>query len=279
RYASAFGSLDLGGRAARVVPSTRVAYVPSAALLVRRAALIEVSGGADVFDATLRYGEDVDLVWRLHGAGWRVRYDPSVQVRHHEPDNWPGLLQRRFHYGTSAAPLSVRHPTAMAPLVLQPWLAATVAALLARRPGVAVACGIAAVSAMIGTLRRAGVPASSAIEATLTGVRQTWLGIGRYATQFTAPVLVAALVSRRPARRRGRRAAVASLLFGPPLTEWVGRRPALDPAQFVAARIADDVAYGAGVLTGALRGRTVVPIRPVVSWRRPHPIERPIPHG
>ena len=53
---------------------TRVAYVPTAALLVRRAAL------GDGFDESLRNGEDVDLVWRLIEAGWRVRYEPAVQV-------------------------------------------------------------------------------------------------------------------------------------------------------------------------------------------------------
>ena len=48
---------------------TKVSYVPTAALLVRRAALDSVTpGGGAVFDPALRYGEDVDLVWRLHDA-------------------------------------------------------------------------------------------------------------------------------------------------------------------------------------------------------------------
>ncbi|RKQ88264.1 glycosyl transferase family 2 [Solirubrobacter pauli] len=82
--------LDLGAR--RSVP-----YVPSAALIVRTPVR---------FDETLRYGEDVDLVWRLQDAGHRVVYDPSVVVLHHERDT----LRRRFRYGTSAAPLAARHP-------------------------------------------------------------------------------------------------------------------------------------------------------------------------
>ena len=32
------------------------------------------------FDADLRVGEDVDLVWRLVDQGWRVRYEPSATV-------------------------------------------------------------------------------------------------------------------------------------------------------------------------------------------------------
>ena len=78
-------------------PGSRVSYVPTAALLVRRSALDSVAiddaaipapghlagpgplSSRGVFDPALRYGEDVDLIWRLHDAGWRVRYEPSVQ--------------------------------------------------------------------------------------------------------------------------------------------------------------------------------------------------------
>ena len=52
--------------------------MPTAALVVRRAVL------EDGLDTALRYGEDVDLVWRLHDAGWRVRYDPAVVVGTHQ---------------------------------------------------------------------------------------------------------------------------------------------------------------------------------------------------
>ena len=121
RYVAACGSLDLGPRPARVLPNSRVAYVPTAALVVRRSALDSLAAGRPPFDPVLRYGEDVDLIWRLHEAGWRIRYEPSVQVAHDEPVSWAGLLERRFRYGTSAAPLARRHPANMAPLVLHPW--------------------------------------------------------------------------------------------------------------------------------------------------------------
>ncbi|MGO8961226.1 MAG: mycofactocin biosynthesis glycosyltransferase MftF [Streptosporangiaceae bacterium] len=284
RYDQACSSLDLGAQPARVVPSSRVAYVPTAALLVRRAALAEVAevaaraaaggDGEEVFDRGLRYGEDVDLIWRLHKAGWRIRYEPSVEVPHQGPANWPALLGRRFRYGTSAAPLAVRHPANMAPLVLQPWPAATVAALLARRPVIAASCLTASWLNLTAAVRRAGLPADGALPATLTSVHQTWLGVGRYATQFAAPVLAAALAAPGGAtarRRWGRRAAVASLLLGPPLSAYRQRRPALDPGRFTAAHIADDVCYGAGVWSGCRRERTIVPVTPVIS-RRPVPV-------
>ncbi len=292
RYNQVRGSLDLGEQPARVLPSSRVAYVPTAALLVRSKALADVARPAaaanavrtnavdsadsrvpalSYFDPALRYGEDVDLVWRLHEAGWRLRYEPSVQVPHHGPANWPGLVGRRFRYGTSAAPLARRHPANMAPLVLQPWPAATVAGLLARRPVIAAACATASWLNLTATLRRAGVPADGALPATLTAVHQTWLGIGRYVTQFGAPALAVALASpggKTALQRWGRRAAAASLLLGPALTSYEQRRPQLDPFRFAAGHIADDVCYGAGVWTGCGRERTLVPVTPVIS-RRP----------
>ncbi|HET6953163.1 MAG TPA: glycosyltransferase, partial [Acidimicrobiales bacterium] len=60
-YEAVRSSLDLGPVAAPVRPGSRVPYVPTAALLVRRTALASVGG----FDPRMRVGEDVDLVWRL----------------------------------------------------------------------------------------------------------------------------------------------------------------------------------------------------------------------
>jgi mycofactocin system glycosyltransferase len=269
-YEQAAGSLDLGDRPARVVPATRVAYVPTAALLVRRAALDAVARNQQVFDPDMRYGEDVDLIWRLHEAGWRIRYEPAVQVPHEVPADWPALLRRRFRYGTSAAPLARRHRANMAPLVLQPWPTVTALAMLAREPAIAAAGLGATWFDLATTVRRAGVPADGAVPASMTSARQTWLGIGRFATQFAAPVLALALV--RPggatrAQRWGRRAAAASLLLGPPLTAYAQRKPEMKSAAFTLAHVADDVCYGAGVWAGCLRGRTARPLLPIVSWR------------
>jgi mycofactocin glycosyltransferase len=141
------GLLDLGGRPAEVGPGRRVAYVPAAALVVRRSAVAP-------FDPALRYGEDVDLVWRLVDAGWRVRYDPRVVVRHDDRHR----LIRRFRYGTSAAPLAQRHPTRLAPVVLRPLPTATLALLLARRPRAAGALAILQAALLV----RRGVPARDA---------------------------------------------------------------------------------------------------------------------
>ena len=58
---------------------------------MRRAALEQLGGFAE----DLRFGEDVDLVWRLVEAGHRVRYDPRsvhYEVREMETEGrtWQG---------------------------------------------------------------------------------------------------------------------------------------------------------------------------------------------
>jgi len=263
RFAESDGALDLGGRPGRVRPGAAIAYVPTAAVLARREALVKLAHDGQVFDESLRVGEDVDLVWRLHEAGWRIRYDPSVQVVHHEPATWPELLARRYRYGTSAAPLAQRHPGDVVHLVLQPWPAATVAALLAGKPATAAATFCTALASTDQWLRRAEVPTSGLTRATAEATTQTWLGLGRYATQFAAPLLFGVFT----AGRWSQRAAVASLLLGPPVISWRKGPGTLDPATYVIGRIADDVAYGLGVWAGCLAGRTIEPLRPVIAWR------------
>ncbi|MRH86744.1 mycofactocin system glycosyltransferase [Nocardia sp. SYP-A9097] len=269
RYGEVAGSLDMGAHEGRVVPGTRIAYVPSAALVVRRDALRDIG----VFDEDLRYGEDVDLIWRLHEAGLRVRYEPAAQVYHREPERWTELLARRFHYGTSAAPLAQRHPTSVTPLVVHPWHAATVlAALSGRAVPTALAFGLS-VLATRRTLRRIGLPVEEATRTTGVGLFQTWLGLGRFMIQFTGPVLAALLTVRdpKPARRRFRRAAAASLLLGTPVTTYLDTRPRLDPIRFTLGQFADHTAYGAGVWASCLRHRTLVPITPILT-RKPRRI-------
>ena len=270
RYARARGPLDLGGRAARVRPGSRVPYVPTAALVVRRAALsgvglsgVGLSGvgrGERPFDPGLRYGEDVDLVWRLHDAGWTVRYDPRTVVEHIEPERWTTWLLRKHRYGTSAAPLSERHPDRLAPLVLAPWPAAALLLLLARRPLPALVVASVQVVRLHRRLGRVGLPpAASAASAARTIARSilaTTSGTGGAGAVVTLPVLALALGPRRT-----RIAAVLALAV-PPLLDAVDRRPRVDPVSWVALRLLDDLAYASGVWRGCWTRRTTLPLRP-----------------
>jgi mycofactocin system glycosyltransferase len=266
RYARAKPALDLGSRPARVAPMSRVAYLPTAAMVVRCSAL---AGGTRAFDESLRYGEDVDLVWRLLAAGWRVRFDPSVQVPHAEPERWGPLLRRRFAYGTSAAALEERHPGQVAPLVLAAGPAATVAALLARKPLLAAAAFAVGYLDLRETLRRAGQPHDGAARKLAEGVVETFEGAGRWAAQFGAPLVIAALAAPFGSGRTrlARRAVTLALVTAPPLRQWWRDRPDLDPLTWTAAVLVDDAAYGAGVWAGSLRAGHLRAVRPQWHWR------------
>lgn len=207
------------------------------------------------------FGEDVDFAWRLHDAGWRLRYEPAAVVAHREPRSWAGLLARRWRYGTSAAPLAQRHPHRLAPAVLAPLPTAAATLALAGRPAACLAAvtgQAAAVHRRTGTL---GVPASRAFAWSAQASVDTLAGAGFAATALAAPALLALA-----ARPRTRSAAIA-LLTASPLLEWRRRRPRLDPLRWCGAAIADDVAYGAGVWWGCARSRTLRPLLPTLRVR------------
>ena len=119
RYEARRSPLDLGTEPARIVAGSRVSYVP-AAVLVCRTDVARALGG---FDEALRFGEDVDLVWRLAAAGHRARYEPAVGAHHEPRPTWPALWRQRFGYGRSAAPLAARHPGSLAPVRMSGWSA------------------------------------------------------------------------------------------------------------------------------------------------------------
>jgi mycofactocin system glycosyltransferase len=159
--------LDLG-------PGRRVRYLPSAALIVRRSLAR--------FDPALRYGEDVDLIWRLEKAGWRFRYEPDVVVLHEERDR----IKRRFWYGTSAAPLAARHPDKIRHVRLRPWSVATL--LLAPRPKWAALVYLAHTALLARTLREKGVPVRLAPVWTANALVQTVAQFARLASPYGAGV-------------------------------------------------------------------------------------------
>ncbi|MQA84837.1 MAG: mycofactocin system glycosyltransferase [Streptosporangiales bacterium] len=258
RYDSCRSSLDLGPAEAPVVPRSRVAYVPAAALVVRRSA---VGSG---FDVARTVGEDVDLVWRLWEAGWTVRYVPSARVVHDPRRTVAGWAARRFAYGTSAAPLAAAHPGQVPPVVLSGWSLTAWALALAGRPDAALGVVAAASGLMARRLPlREGRMAEGARLAGL-GTLAVGEALAATVTQVWWPVAVpAALVSRR-----ARRAVVAAALARPALV-WLRNRPQSDPLRFGAACLLDDLVYGAGVWWGCLREGTVEPLLPQLMGRIP----------
>jgi hypothetical protein len=69
--------------------------------------------------------------------------------------------------------------------------------------------------------------------------------------------------------KRLKLALVAGVL-APSIIDWIRTRPDIAPLPYVALRLADDVAYGAGVWVGSVRAGTLEPLLPeVTSWPKP----------
>ena len=255
RYDQARSPLDLGTAASPVRPGSRVPYVPSAALAVRRQALDQVGG----FDEAMIVGEDVDLIWRLVAAGWRVRYEPAARVGHPSRPAIGSWLRQRRDYGASAAPLAARHGSLVAPVAL-PWPSALAWGVAVAGPPVA--SGVAAAGALAWSTRRlAGVASLPAGEAARVGVTGHLLA-GRALAEalrrswWPLTLVAAALL---PRRRRGR---LGVALAAPLVVEWQRAGRPLRALQWCALRVADDVSYGTGVWAGAWKARSARALLP-----------------
>lgn len=262
RYEATDSALDLGPRRDLVRYGGAIGFVPSATLLVRRAAVPD----GPPFDEDMRVGEDVDFVWRLDAAGWMVRYEPDVHVEHAGRYAMTSWLRRRFDYGTSATALDRRHPARLAPVRASSWNLATMALLLARRPlpaaalsaGVAVALGV--------RLRRLGVRPGLAAPVAARGLLAECTAVGHALRREWWPAGWLLLMAA-PWRGSARPAAAAMLL--PLVGQWHARGSDIDVLRYLLLRLAADAAYGSGVLVSAVSARRAGGLIPQVRGIRP----------
>lgn len=266
RYDAAASSLSLGNRPYTVRPGAGVAWLPSACLLARTEAL-----GAG-FDAAMRVGEDVDLVWRLVESGHRVRYDPGVTVRHDVRGSVRGWLGRKVLYGSGGASLAQRHGSHVAPAVLSPGLAVAGAAVLLRRRWSAPVAAAALVHAGVAVARVLPGEVSTG-ERARVGALLAARGLGWAVRQEASlllrhwwPVTVLLLPSRSV-----RRAVATALVVDTVVAFSEARDDAVGPLTLALGRRLDDGAYGLGLWLGALRARSTAALRP----RRPGRPGRP----
>lgn len=268
RYEAVRSSLDLGRREAPVVPYGTVSYVPSAAIICRRASLVEVGG----FDETLHSGEDVDLCWRFIESGARLRYEPVALVSHDHRTQLREWFSRKAFYGSSAAPLAVRHPGKTAPLVLSGWtffvwvmlafgssfgyVASTVAALVAGRR-------IAA------SLRTVETEPKEVAAVAAHGLWSSALQLASAICRHYWPVAFVAAVLFRRCRRV---LLVAAVLDG--VVDWVSRDRHTEAddddtkrvglVAYIVLKRLDDMAYGLGLWTGVVRERHLGALKPQI---------------
>ncbi len=243
-YESSNSCLDMGPEPANVHPGGRVRYVPTAALVVRRAALDAVGG----FDETLRYGEDVDLVWRLVSAGYVVRYQPDSVVWHSPRDTVREWLAQRIAYGSSAAPLARRHPGLLYCAHLSESVVVQSVSSAAGYPILGFAVGVVTGARTAHRLHGSGLPSRTAARIAAAGELSAANQIAEAIRRVWWPLALAT--------RRGRILLAASYIPA----VWQARG-----VRWLALRIADDTAYGLGVWLGCLRERSLEPLLPRIS--------------
>ena len=246
RFERDHSPLDLGALSARVHPQGAVAYVPSAALMVRRS---HFTG----FDETLRTGEDVDFIWRLIAGGSTVIYDARICVRHRARSSWSTWLSQRVSYGQSASALATRHPEAYAALRLDATLT-----------GGLVSMALAPLRSVLGiwsTLERRYVrqlPDDPEVARELARFAM-WhhsRGLARGLMRSYLPLVMLALIPQRTRR-------LATLIIG---LSFAGRVSSPRDLRDVPLMIADDAAYSTGVWRGVWRAKSLAAVRPAITW-------------
>jgi len=253
RYEASESPLDLGSEPARIRKNSRVSYVPTAALMIRTDLLREHRG----FDESLRYGEDVDLVWRLLEADVVCRYEPAVTVHHSPRASLLDAWKQRVSYGSAAAPLDQRHRGAATPLRINRWSAGAWGTLASGYPLIGLIIGAASTVAL--ERKISSQPDSRQLALRLAGRGNIHAGrvIAQAMTRTWWPIgLVVALFSRR-----GRRILLAAIVL-PSLAKWFSKKPKVDPVTYCALKLADDVAYGTGVWKGVIATRDLGALAP-----------------
>ncbi|MEV0687218.1 mycofactocin biosynthesis glycosyltransferase MftF [Nocardia sp. NPDC050378] len=260
RYEHTRSSLDLGRREAAVHARGIVSYVPSAALLARRAALLGEGG----FDESMQVAEDVDLCWRLERAGWRLRYEPAAHVAHDHRVEFRAWFTRKLFYGTGAAPLGKRHGEMVSPLSVPKWtvLAAILFATLSRW---GLLGGLVTLATALVRMRRVFAELDNPTRiAAVYLARGFFAGLWRLASAMCRDYWPVTLLAVLASKRIRKIAVTMALADG--LADWFTHRDSggLDPLRYVAYKRLDDVAYGTGLWLGVIRARSFEALKPHV---------------
>jgi mycofactocin system glycosyltransferase len=265
-YEERHSALDMGPDGGMVAPGLPIPYMPSTVLVVRRSAV------GDAFDESLRIGEDVDLVWRLSQAGWRVRYEPGAHVWHDHRVRLRAFVSRRRLYARSVGMLARRHPDALPAVRVSARTALPWALVLAGHRRAAIGAATVETLLIRRSLRRLpGRPDRLAGALAARGLLASGLGLAHAVRRAWAPPLCLLALARPSVRP------VLLAAFAAPIAQDVitTRDPgaALGDA---AIRLLDEVIASVGTWEGCLQQRTIRPLLPslrlaTASWVRRGP--------
>ena len=265
RYEAAMSPLHKGEQPARVVPGSSVDFLPSCNLVVRRQAFLDAGG----FDASLRFGEDVDLVWRLCDRG-EVRYEPLGAVWHEHRDRLRPFLGNRLRYVAAQSMFLKRFPQNRRRLELPVGLVIGVAlgaGLVALHPAAAATALAPGLIEAVALRSRRGAEGPSSF---LDSVRRVARGYAAvlyravaHAGRFYAvlAMAVSAVLGLVWPVAFVATAVAAGILLAPGPIEWLRRRPPLDLIRFTAVLALDNLAVNAGAVVGCITQRTLGPLR------------------
>lgn len=248
RYEARHSSLDMGPHSRWVGPGSRVPYVPGTALVIRR-------DGVPPFDETLRFGEDVDLCWRIRAAGRRIVYDSRSTVGHAHRVDLYEFVVTRWRYGSSIGPLATRHPEALAPVRAN---AATFAAVSCAATGSLPAGAALAMWRTWALYRELDGRPALAVELARLDLAATARALGRAARRAWLPALFPAAARRS----RWRRLLVLALVMR--LLE--DDRPSIGDLPYA---MLDDAVAAFATWSACARSRTFAPLLPRLTRRRP----------
>lgn len=259
RYEVTRSPLDMGPEPALVKPLTRVSFVPSTILLARTDAVRQCNG----FDEGMRYGEDVDLVWRLSDAGVMCRYEPQITGNHMPRASLRKFIVQRFNYGTSAAALARDHGSRVAPFAaniftIGLWVSA--ASWLPLFAGLFLVAQIVASSVI---LLRAGDDLAHACIIVASGIMHSArMFADAIMRAWLWPVIVLLFFFPQLVWT------IILVFVVPALFEW-SRSRTLNPLAFIALRTIDNSAYCLGVWSGVLQQKSLAALLPRITiWRR-----------
>lgn len=257
-YESMHSPLDLGKEPAVVRPVSRVSYVPSAVLVARTSTIRDVHA----FDASMRVGEDVDLVWRLVESGLQCRYVPSVQCIHAPRTSYFGLLKQRFDYGSSAATLDRLHPNSATPFRSHILFTIPAAAILMGYLFVAMFALVPAFAFVFYSLRTTAMPIKIKALVARKGIASSTTLLARAISRSWWPLFfIASFLSLRLG------AMLTFSVLAPPAWGILRYKPRYT-FRYLGTRILDNFAYGLGVWSGALRAKKFRCLVPVITLRR-----------
>jgi mycofactocin system glycosyltransferase len=265
KYEAVKSPLYQGAKPRKVQPSSPVSYLAGCNLLVRKE-IFEKLGG---FDEKLRFGEDVDFIWRLSDQGYKVLYLIKGRVRHQHPREIWTLAQRRALYATSEAPLSQKHPGKGKRLYLPLGLTGCLGLFslgLLLKSGVIFAAALLPplieLTAKEFRLFRVGLPflGHSLLAATLRNYIAALHHVLRILSRYYLLLLLSGGIVFPPLLTLGLLAAII-----PALTDYFRLKPKLPLPAFAAFHLVENLSYQVGVLLGCLKHRTLRPLIPVIK--------------